>query len=426
MRGRSPPSASPAMRSAPARAGGVSWPACAAPPRLAGTERRLRDARGRRAAGSSCRRNRRSSPKRRRRSWAANSSSTSRRISSKRTARHGAAGPVEGAKNFDVIRQMLAGMSPKECRTGKAHLQCYDAENYVKEIFLDSDTDLAVLPSCPRCPTRHSAVDRGGGGDPGGGREAGARRAPARCTASSPPTSASRASSTRWPSSPRRKSARASSTPCGARRAGWWLDDPKLGIPFIENARSLGIKRHRIHKGIPLPGDGPDLHPSCRDVGLVAKMFPGRDLYHLSLGLSPSTPERGRTIRPTPTRGVDALMQSLADNGIAPNSNVYAELGAPGAPDEQTRPGGARPRQALEARRRGPRAVGDRLHLVRLAQDQIQAFRAFEISASTRRSTATRRSRPLKAKILGMNGAALRRRSRQGAPALAASIPWAA
>jgi hypothetical protein len=35
---------------------------------------------------------------------------------------------------------------------------------------------------------------------------------------------------------------------------GFWLDDPAIGLPFIEQGRALGIKTFACHKGLPLPG----------------------------------------------------------------------------------------------------------------------------------------------------------------------------
>jgi predicted TIM-barrel fold metal-dependent hydrolase len=62
-------------------------------------------------------------------------------------------------------------------------------------------------------------------------------------------------------------------TQWGPQGKGYWLDDPKVGIPFIEKARALGVKPICIHKGIPLFNLDYE-YSTCRDIGVVAKRYP--------------------------------------------------------------------------------------------------------------------------------------------------------
>ena len=66
---------------------------------------------------------------------------------------------------------------------------------------------------------------------------------------------------------------------------------------------------------------------TCRDIGGAAKLYPdikwlvyhaGYEMGRIEGGYDPANA----------VAGIDALVKSLADNGIAPNTNVYAELGA--------------------------------------------------------------------------------------------------
>jgi predicted TIM-barrel fold metal-dependent hydrolase len=106
---------------------------------------------------------------------------------------------------------------------------------------------------------------------------------------------------------------------------GWALDDPALGVPFIEQARRVGVRIVSAHKGLPLYGfDASSNGP--RDIGAVAAAYPDMAfvVYHAAwqrdVAEGPYDPGRAAL-------GVNSLVRSLQDHGIAPNANVYAELG---------------------------------------------------------------------------------------------------
>ena len=64
---------------------------------------------------------------------------------------------------------------------------------------------------------------------------------------------------------------------------GWFLDDEKLAYPMLERARKLGVRRFCVHKGLPLGPVADYNHP--RDVIKAARDFPEIDflLYHAGL-----------------------------------------------------------------------------------------------------------------------------------------------
>jgi predicted TIM-barrel fold metal-dependent hydrolase len=114
-------------------------------------------------------------------------------------------------------------------------------------------------------------------------------------------------------------------TPYAVDGRGWALDDPELGIPVIEKARELGVKTICAHKGLPLFGfDRAAASP--RDIGVVAKAYPDMNFVVYHSGWYPG--RREGPYDPATVEGVDVLIKSLLDNGVAPNSNVYAELGS--------------------------------------------------------------------------------------------------
>ena len=71
---------------------------------------------------------------------------------------------------------------------------------------------------------------------------------------------------------------------------GWFVDDEKIAYPMLQRARKLGIKRVCLHKGLPLGPVSDYNHP--RDVIKAARDFPDIDfvLYHAGLLTVPQTP----------------------------------------------------------------------------------------------------------------------------------------
>jgi uncharacterized protein len=158
---------------------------------------------------------------------------------------------------------------------------------------------------------------------------------------------------------------------------------------------------------VPLPGMDPTF-TRARDVGPVARLFPDVTflIYH-------SGYEHARREGPfdpgNADAGVDGLIKSLKDNGIAPNSNVAAELGAVWQavmtrPDEAAHVLGK-----LLVHVGEDRVVwGTDCVWFGSPQDQIQALRAFEISKEFQDKYGYPALTPeIKAKIFAGNAARL-------------------
>jgi predicted TIM-barrel fold metal-dependent hydrolase len=64
---------------------------------------------------------------------------------------------------------------------------------------------------------------------------------------------------------------------------GWFLDDEQVAYPMLEKARALGVRRLCVHKGLPLGPVADYNHP--RDLIKAAKDFPDIDflVYHAGL-----------------------------------------------------------------------------------------------------------------------------------------------
>jgi hypothetical protein len=105
---------------------------------------------------------------------------------------------------------------------------------------------------------------------------------------------------------------------------GWRLDDPKLGVPFLERARQLGVKLVCAHKGISFPDVvGATRYGSPEDMGPAAKAFPDLQFLAYHSGYEPDVPEGPYD---PAGGGVDRLVKTVRDASIAPGGNVYADL----------------------------------------------------------------------------------------------------
>lgn len=185
---------------------------------------------------------------------------------------------------------------------------------------------------------------------------------------------------------------------------GYFLTDD-VGIRFIEKARALGVKVICIHKGLPF-GQRSYEHSQCTDIGVVAKRYPDVKFLIYHSGFVTAVREQAYD-HGAKRDGIDTLVRSLLDNGVKPGGNVYAELGSTWRFLMRD------PEQAAHAlgkllKHCGPDNVlwGTDSIWYGSPQDQIQAFRAFQISAELREKHAYPEITPaLRAKVFGLNGA---------------------
>ncbi len=113
---------------------------------------------------------------------------------------------------------------------------------------------------------------------------------------------------------------------------GWFLDDEEVGFPFLERVRALGPRVVATHKGLggPIP-EASVAAASPRDIGPAAQAFPDIKfvVYHSGYERDPNGEEGAYDpAGDTAPQGVDRLVRSLADAGVGPGANVYAELGS--------------------------------------------------------------------------------------------------
>ena len=232
---------------------------------------------------------------------------------------------------FDVqghyVPPNVAAQRKRDCAkfdyVSRDYMRCLGADDFVKDVFLDADTDMMVLSFVPSKrdaepltieeaeATRrivdelegtqrlllHGRVNPNQAGDLEDMDELAERY---------------------------RVSAWKTYTQWGPDRKGFYLTD-EVGIRFIEKARKLGIKNIAIHKGIPFGRESYE-HSLCTDIGPVAKRYPDVNFLIYHSGWIPGEPEG--PYDPARGEGLDSLIRSLEEAGIGKGSNVYAELGS--------------------------------------------------------------------------------------------------
>jgi len=299
-------------------------------------------------------------------------------------------GPAKGELVFDVQGHFVD--TPKGNAKGP--------DVFIKDVFMDSDTDLMVLSFVPSTRDSepvtiqaadavrrivdklegthrlllHGRVNPNQGGDLEGMDEL----------------------AQKWG-----VSAWKTYTQYGPGGKGYFLSD-EVGLRFIEKARALGVKVICVHKGLPF-GRQSYQHSQCSDIGVVAKRFPDVKflIYHSGYITSVKEGPYGKD------DGIDTLISSLQKNQVKPNSNVYAELGSTWRHLMRD------PEQAAHALGKLLLHVGEDNVLwgtdsiwYGSPQDQIVAFRAFQISKEFRERFGYPEITPaLRAKVFGLNGA---------------------
>jgi hypothetical protein len=206
-----------------------------------------------------------------------------------------------------------------------SHLDCIGPDEFVKDIFLDSDTDMMVLSFVPSSRENEPLTIE----------EADAtRRIVANLEGNHRLMLHGRVNPNQEGDLEAMDELKERWNVCGWKTytqygpggKGFFLTDEDNGIPFIEKARELGVKIICVHKGLPF---GPQSyeHSQCHDIGVVAKRYPDVDFLVYHSGFVAGKPERAYEGEGSGD-GIDTLLKSLIDNGVKPNSNVYAELGS--------------------------------------------------------------------------------------------------
>ena len=182
---------------------------------------------------------------------------------------------------------------------------------------------------------------------------------------------------------------------------GWFVDDEKIAYPMLERARKLGIKRVCLHKGLPLGPVSDFNHP--RDVIKAARDFPDIDfvLYHAGLLTVPRD-----TAADVPWTTEFCQMRKK-EAGLR---NIYMELGSTFGQLATTNPTACAHvlGQLVDAFGSDHVLWGTDSIWYGTPQWQIEAFRRFEIPQALIDAHGYKPlTRPVKEQIFGLNAARL-------------------
>jgi len=294
-----------------------------------------------------------------------------------------------------------AGCALADGKTPRSHLACLTSEEFVKDVFLDSDTDMMVLSFVPSrreaSPLEIESADN-------------VRRIVDRMEGNHRLMIHGRVNPNQpgdLEDMPRLKEqfgvcAWKTYTQWGPDGNGFYLDD-EVGIRFVEEARRLGVKVICVHKGLPF-GKQSYEHSQCRDIGPIAKRFPDVSFLVYHSGFVSEIEEKAYG-QNADGDGIDTLIRSLEESGVRPGSNVYAELGSTWRflmrdPEQAAHGVGKLLKHC------GPDNVlwGTDSIWYGSPQDQIQAFRVFQIAPEFREKHGYPEITPtLRAKIFGLN-----------------------
>jgi len=195
---------------------------------------------------------------------------------------------------------------------------------------------------------------------------------------------------------------------------GWFLDDrdpdaPQVGEVLLNQAQASGIPIVAVHKGLNSVGSNPANAPYSDpiDVGPAAARHPGVTIvvYHSGFDFGPPEGPYDETNRV----GVDRLIRSVKGAGLGPGDNVIAELGSTwrfimGDPTAAAHVLG----KLLVHMGEDNVVWGTDSIWYGSPQDQIEAFRAFEITEEFQETFGYPALTPeIKAKVLGLTSARL-------------------
>jgi len=309
----------------------------------------------------------------------------------------------------DTLRLVL-DMVPPDC-TASNPLTCVDRSAYLHDVFLASDTTVALLSDLPSTGESNDPIPFT---DAQGTRQlvAGVTRGGAsrlllqNVLAPNFGSLQARLDEMTQTAEGGQVDTFKVYTAWGPGGRGYHLDDPAIGLPVVQHAHDLGVKILCGHKGLPLLNFESTWNQP-RDMVAVSRKFPDMQFVVYHAAWLPNHVEG--PYNPADPVGVDSLLKALDDYHVPPNSNVWADVAT------LWRVLLADPTQAAHAVGKLLKRVGAQRVLWGTdsvwygpPQTQIMAFRAFEISHEYQdRYGYPALTDAVKAGVLGLNAAEL-------------------
>jgi len=280
----------------------------------------------------------------------------------------------DGRRWMEVLTEVFGQAS----KCAYDELECYSAAQMIQEVFLDSDTDISVI----------SALWGGKGHNPTPTAYAVEAREMIRQEIGQKrglihggvlPNEPGQLEFMEVQARQYKVDAWKLYPQWGPEGKGYFMDDPRFGIPVLERARELEIPIVCAHRGLPLPQlEYRYSHPA--DIARVGRKFSDLTFICYHAGFEPGVVEGPYDSKNE--KGIDRFITAYLNNDFGVNEgNVYAELGS------CWRHYMSKPDQAAHLLGKLLKYCGDK----RICwgtdalwygspQDQIQAFRSFQIS----------------------------------------------
>jgi predicted TIM-barrel fold metal-dependent hydrolase len=312
--------------------------------------------------------------------------------------------------NAPETTSLVLSMLPADCTDGQ-RLDCVDRANYLHDLFLASDTTVAVLTDVPNSGPSNAPIPfpealrtqeitagltHGGASRvlvenilaPNVGPVQATLEEMSGAVAAGPP--AAFKVYTAW-------------SPTGQ---GYSLTDPTIGLPTVQHAHDLGVKVFVAHKGLPLVNFDPAFN-GPEDIVAVSRQFPDMQFVVYHAAWDPSNVEGPYDA--AAAIGIDTLLTALDRHDVPANDNVWVDVAT------LWRQLLTQPDQAAHALGKLLLRVGE--HRVLWGTDavwygspepQIMAMRAFEISSEFQELYGyPALDEDVKAGLFGLNAAGL-------------------
>jgi predicted TIM-barrel fold metal-dependent hydrolase len=306
--------------------------------------------------------------------------------------------------------RLVLDMVPPDCAAANP-LTCVDRAAYLHDMFLASDTTVALLSDLPSTGTSNDPLPFADAADTqqlvdsltkGGGR----RLLLQSVIAPNFGSLRERLDGMTATAQTSRLSAFKVYTAWGPGGRGFYLDDPAVGLPVVQHAHDLGVRVLCAHKGLQLL-DFSGVWNQPRDMVAVSRQFPDMQFVVYHAGWTPLHVEG--PYNPADPVGVDSLISALDRYGVPHNGNVWADIAS------VWRSLLSEPSQAAHVLGKLLKRLGEDRVLWGTdsvwygpPQTQIMAFRSFEISAEYQdRYGYPALTDAIKAKVLGLNAARL-------------------
>jgi hypothetical protein len=312
-------------------------------------------------------------------------------------------------KNAPDTVNLVLGMAP-ECAAPN-QLECADRAAYLHDLFLASDTTVAMLSDVPNSGPADAPVPFPD--------QLGTQQLAARLTRGGSPRVLIHnvISPNAGPLPARLDEMEAAAhtgkvaafkvyTAWGPDGHGFSVEDPAIGLPVIQKAHDLGVKTFIAHKGLPLVNfDLANNRPD--DMVAVSRMFPDMNfvVFH---GAWEKDHVEG-PYDPNSSAGIDTFLRALDDHDVPPNSNVWVDVGTVWREVLRDPTVAAHTIGKLLKRTGAHRVLwGTDAIWYGSPQAQLQAFRAFTISEEFQQQYGYPALTPaIKAQVLGLNAARL-------------------